>query len=302
MAERILPHWRSIMFVPALNQRFIDGAPSRGADCVQLDLEDAIPPDQKDAARANVGAAADALAAAGCDVIVRINRPWRMAIADIEASTRRSVAALTLPKVPAAGHVRVVRETLDDIERERGLPVGHTKLIAMIETAEALSRMEEIAHASDRVIGLIVGAEDLAVSMGMKPTHQSLLGPNLQAVAAARAAGRMPLGYVGSVADFSDLEAYRALIREARGLGFTGAFAIHPNQVPILNEEFSPSPEEVEAARSLIAAFEQGMREGRGAISHQGKMVDLPVVDQARAVLEAHDRFASRAAPNETGA
>lgn len=297
MAERTLPHWRSIMFVPVLNQRFVDGAPGRGADCIQLDLEDAIPPDQKEAARARVGAAADALAAAGCDVIVRINRPWRMAMADIEASTRDSVAALTLPKVPGPGHIRVVCETLDEIERERGLPVGHTRLIAMIETAEALSRMEEIGRASERIVGLIVGAEDLAVSMGMKPTHRSLLVPNVQAVAAARAAGCMPLGYVGSVADFSDLDAYRALIREARGLGFTGAFAIHPNQVPVLNEEFSPSPEEVEDARSLIATFEQGLREGRGAISHRGRMVDLPVVDQARAVLDAHGRFASRAAP-----
>ncbi len=293
MAERDLPHWRSILFVPVLNERFVAGAPSRGADCIQLDLEDAIPPDQKEAARQKVGEVADALAGAGCDVIVRINRPWRMALADVAASLRASVKALTLPKVPSAGHVLALCEVLDEIERERGMPLGHTRLIVMIETAEALSRMEEITRASDRIIGLIVGAEDLAVSMGMRPKHQSLLVPNVQAVAAARAAGCMPLGFVGSVAGYSDLDSYRDLIREARDLGFTGAFAIHPNQVAVLNSEFSPSEAEVAAARALIEAFETGMREGRGAISYNGKMVDLPVVDQARAVLAAHARFAS---------
>lgn len=293
MAERNLPHWRSILFVPVLNERFVSGAPRRGADCIQLDLEDAIPPDQKEAARSKVGEVADQLSAAGCDVIVRINRPWRMALADIAAAVRPNVHALTLPKVPGAGHVHALCEVLEDIEREHGMAPGHTKLIVMIETAEALSRMEEIARASDRIIGIIVGAEDLAVSMGMRPSHLSLLVPNVQAVAAARAAGCMPLGFIGSVAGYSDLDGYRALIREARELGFTGAFAIHPDQVPVLNQEFAPALEEVEAARALIATFEQGMREGRGAISHLGKMVDLPVVEQARAVLAAHDRFAS---------
>ncbi len=288
-----LPNWRSILFVPALNERFIAGAATRGADCIQLDLEDAIPPQQKRQARETVANVADRLSSEGCDIIVRINRPWRMAVADIEASVRASVCALTLPKVPHAGHIGSICELIDEVEREQGLAAGHTGLIVMIETAAALFRMDEIARASDRVIGLIVGAEDLAVSMGMHPTHQSLFVPNVQLVAAARAAGRMPLGFVGSVAGYSDPDGYRALIREARALGFTGAFAIHPSQVPILNAEFAPSPEEVKDARDLIATFEQGMSEGRGAISHKGKMVDLPVVEQARAILAAHTRFSS---------
>ncbi len=293
MPDRNLPNWRSILFVPVLNEKFVAGAPNRDADCIQLDLEDAIPPDQKQQARDHVAGVADRLADAGCDVIVRINRPWCMAMADMQACVRPSVLALTLPKVPGPGHVRAIAETLDEIEQNMGLENGHTRLIAMVETAEALSQMEQIARASDRVIGLIVGAEDLAVSMGMKPTHQSLLLPNLQAVAAARAAGCMPLGFVGSVADYSDMAAYGELISEARSLGFTGAFAIHPSQVPVLNKQFAPSQEEVDAARALIASFEQGIKEGRGAISHNGKMVDLPVVEQAQAILSAHEQFAS---------
>lgn len=293
-----LPLWRSILFVPVLNDKFLKGAAQRGADCIQLDLEDAIPPDQKADARLKVGEAADVLVEDGCDVIVRINRSFRLAVPDIEASVRPSVSALTLPKVPNAAHVCSLAEIADEIERERGMPVGHTRFIVMIETAEALEQMTEIAQASPRVVGLIVGAEDLAVSMGMAPTHQALLVPNVRAVAAARTAGCLPLGFVGSVAGYSDLDGYRALIREARSLGFEGAFAIHPDQVDILNREFSPSDEEIDHATRLVAAFEAALAEGRGAVSFGGKMIDLPVVDRAKAILAAGDRIAEMAQKN----
>lgn len=293
--SRDLPPWRSILFVPVLNERFLEGAPRRGADCIQLDLEDAIPPDQKAEAREKVGAAADRLAAAGCDVVVRINRPFRQAVADIEASVRDTVRALTLPKMASAAQIHCFIEVIEEVERERGLPVGHTGLIAMVETADALERIVEIAAASPRVLGVIIGAEDLAVSMGMSPSHQALLVPSVRLVAAARAAGCLPLGFVGSIAGYSDLGEYRELIREARGLGFTGAFAIHPAQVPILNEEFSPSPEEVAHANGLIAAFEAALAQGKGAVSYQGKMVDLPVVERARGVLAAAARYGDEA-------
>lgn len=295
MTENSLPFWRSILFVPVLTEKFIQGAPKRGADCIQLDLEDAIPPDQKQDARKALPEVADRLAEQGCDVIVRINRPFRMAIPDIEASVRQSVMALTLPKVPSAEHVLSLIEVIEEVEREQGLEDGHTKLIVMIETAEGLLRINEIAAAHARVIGIIVGPEDLAVSMGMKPTHRSLMTPNVQAVAAAKAAGCMPLGFVGSIAGFSDLESYRNVIQEARELGFMGAFAIHPNQVGILNEEFAPSLSEVEQARALVDTFEKAMADGRGAAQFEGKMIDLPVVEQAKAILEADRKVREKA-------
>lgn len=296
-----LPLWRSILFVPVLNDKFLQGAPKRGADCIQLDLEDAIPPDQKDAARLKIAEAADSLVANGCDVIVRINRSYRLAVPDIEASVRGSVRALTLPKVPNAAHVQSIAEIVEEVEREQGLAIGHTRFVVMIETAQALAHMAEIAQASPRVVGVIVGAEDLAVSMGMDPTHQALLVPNVGAVAAARAAGCLPLGFVGSVAGYSDLEEYRTLIREARGLGFAGAFAIHPDQVDILNQEFSPSEDEIDHATQLVAAFEAALAQGRGAVSFGGKMIDLPVVERAKSVLAARDRIAEIAQSRSVG-
>ena len=288
---RPLPIWRSFLFVPVLNDRFVRGAPSRGADCIQLDLEDAIPVERKEQARVRLPEVADALAAQGCEVIVRINRSWRLALPDMEAAVRRSILALTLPKVPNAEHIQTVVEVVGELERERGLQEGHTGLIAMIETAEGLQRIDAIARADPRLIGIIVGAEDLAVSMGMRPTHKSLMFPNVRAVAAARAAGCLPIGFVGSVVGYSDLEAYRAIVREARELGFVGGFAIHPDQVGILNEEFSPSSDEVEEACAVIESFEKAVREGRGAVSLHGRMVDLPVVERARAVVRAHERI-----------
>jgi len=289
--SRPLPAWRSILFVPVLNDRFVEGAPSRGADCIQLDLEDAIPPDRKEDARARVGDVADRLAAAGGEVIVRINRPFRQAIPDIESSVRRSVMALTLPKVPDAGHVRSLVEVIEEVERERRLPQGHTGLVVMIETADALERMTEIAAASSRVVGMIIGAEDLAVSMGMQPTHLSLLVPSMRLVGAARAAGCLPLGFVGSIAGYADLTEYSSLIDEARSLGFTGAFAIHPAQVPVLNDGFAPSEDEIRHARALIETFEAATARGEGAVAFEGKMVDLPVVERARAILAAARRY-----------
>ena len=295
MSRPALPVWRSMLFVPVTNERFVEGAPRRGADVIQLDLEDSIPADRKAEARGKVADVAARLVAQGLDVIVRVNRPWRMALADVEASVSAAVTGLNLPKVPNAAHVRAIAEILDELEAERGLPNGHTRLMVMIETAEGLLNINEIAAASPRVVGLTVGAEDLALSMGMEPVEDALYVPNVQAVAAARAAGILPIGYIGTVAQFADREAFRRTAERARALGFAGGFAIHPDQVPILNAAFSPKAEEVAAAEALIAAYEIAQREGRGAFTHKGAMVDQPVVDRARAVLNRHRAIGARA-------
>jgi citrate lyase subunit beta / citryl-CoA lyase len=296
MSRPPLPLWRSMLFVPVLNQRFIDGAPQRGADAIQLDLEDSIPADFKDQARQAVAAAAGALCVQGVDVVVRINRPWRLAIRDLEASVSANVTAINLPKVPNAAHVRAVAEILDELEAEAGLTPGHTRLVLMVETAEGLLNLNDIATASPRTVALTIGAEDLALSMGMEPEPDALYLPNVQVVAAARAAGILPIGYVGTVAHFADQKAFADTARRARRLGFAGGFCIHPDQVPILNAAFSPSDAEAEAARDLIAVYDAAAREGRGAITYDGQMIDQPVADRARALLERHRAAGERAA------
>jgi citrate lyase subunit beta/citryl-CoA lyase len=283
--SRELPVWRSILFVPATSDRFVDSALRQPADALQIDLEDSVGPAQKDEARARVAAIADRFAAAGRDAIVRVNRPWRMLVRDLEASVRPSVLAVALPKVPDASFVRAVAEVLGELEHERGLPDGHTRIVTMIEDAQGLSEIDAIAAAHGRVVGQIVGAEDLAVSMGTAVDDDALYVPCVSNVRAARRAGILPLGFVGSVADYRDADAFRARIVRARRLGFEGTFCIHPSQVPIVNEGFAPAPAEVARARALVEAFERESAAGRAAFAFEGRMVDLPVVAQARALI-----------------
>ena len=283
-----LPLWRSIMFVPAVSDRFVESAFKVPADVLQIDLEDSVGPLQKDEARARAGGIADRFAAAGRNVSVRVNRPWRMLVRDLEASVRESVLAIALPKVPDASFVQSVAEVLAELEREQGLPIGHTRIITMVEDAEGLANMNEIAAAHTRVVGQIVGAEDLAVSMRMGVEDDSLYVPNVMNVTACRRAGVMPVGFIGSVADFKDQDAFRVRIVRARKLGFESAFCVHPAQVGIINQEFAPSAAEVEYATGMLAEFEREVKNGRAAFTYKGRMVDLPVVDQARQVLARH--------------
>lgn len=295
---RELPVWRSILFVPAVSDRFVESALKGDADALQIDLEDSVGPAQKDEARARVAAIADRFAAAGREVTVRVNRPWRMLVRDLEATVRASVSAIAMPKVPDASFVRELAGVLAELERERGLPVGHTRVITMVEDAEGLAHLDAIAAAHSRVVGQIIGGEDLSVSLGSSVDDDAMYVPNVDNVRAARRAGVLPIGFVGSVADYRDIDAYRARIVRARRLGFLGAFCIHPSQVAICNEGFSPDPAEVVAAREMLEAFEREIGAGRAAFAWKGRMVDLPIVDRARAVLarqRAIDAKATRA-------
>lgn len=288
------PLWRSMLFVPVTVERFVAGAAKRGADAIILDLEDSIPPAEKERARNLIVAAATTVSAAGADVIVRVNRPWRLLVRDLEAAIGPGVGALMLPKIESADHLRLIAETVDEIEAERGVPHGHTRLIAMLETPGSIFRAETIAAAHPRLTGITVGAEDLALSVGMAPEAEALFVPKQLAVFAARAAGIQPLGFLGTVADFADLDSFRQTIRRSRKLGFTGASVIHPSQVAILNEEFSPQPDEVDRARRMVAAYDEATKTGKGAIAFDGKMIDIPVVRRAQTLLDHHHAITSR--------
>ena len=292
----ILPLWRSMLFVPVTVPKFVAGAAGRGADALILDLEDSVPLAEKERGRTLLQEAATTVAVNGADVVVRINRPWRIALRDIEAAVSPRVQALMLTKVESADHVRMVAELVDELEAERGMARGATKLVALIETAGAFFRLEEIARAHRRLVGLSIGAEDFALAVGMLPEAEGLFYPKQQMIIAARAAGILPLGFIGTVADFRDLEAFRATIRRSRRLGFAGASCIHPSQVAILNEEYRPSSEEVAAAERALAAYDKATSAGIGAIELDGKMVDVPVVERARQLLARHRAVLAREA------
>ncbi|HEX3863095.1 MAG TPA: CoA ester lyase [Stellaceae bacterium] len=297
-----LPVWRSMLFVPVTAQRFVDGAARRGADAIILDLEDAVAASEKDRARTLVPEAARIVSRGGADVVVRLNRPMRMTVRDLEAVIGPGVTAVSLPKAESPEHVQLVAEIIDELEAERGIPIGTTKMLAMVETASAFFRIAEIAKASPRLVGLNLGAEDFALSAGMLPEAEGLFMPKQMAILAAKAAGIMPLGFVGTVAEFHDLDGFRETIRRSRRLGFLGASVIHPSQVAILNEEFRPDAAEVDHARRAVAAYDKALAEGVGAVTLDGKMIDVPVVERAKILLRREEAIVAREARKQAAA
>ncbi len=288
------PVWRSMLFVPANMPDFIAKAHLRGADAIILDLEDSIPLAEKAAARQGLADAAGSVAARGADVVVRINASLRLAAADLEAVVGAGVRAICVPKVSGASQLQWISQSVAELEIEHGLSSGEIGLIALIESTAALERVREIAGSTPRLVAMTLGSEDFSASAGMVPEADSLLFPSQQLVFAARAAGILPLGFIGSIGQYSDLDAFRDTIARSYRLGLRGGFCIHPDQVPIMNAGFAPSPEDVAAAAGAVAAYEQALAEGRGAAQYRGAMIDAPVVARAREILASHEKISSR--------
>ena len=292
--DQRLPLWRSMLFVPANVPKFLEKAHQRGADAIILDLEDSVPLAEKASARRHLGTAAGRVSAGGADVVVRINASLRLAAADLEAAINAGVRAICVPKVSGASQLQWISDCMAELELERGLPTGHTRLIALIESTAALARVAQIAASTPRLVAITLGPEDFSASAGMVPDADGLLFPNQQIVFAARSAGLLPLGFVGSIGEYGDLEAFRETIRRSRRLGLRGGFCIHPDQVQVMNEEFAPSREEVAAARGLVEAYEQALRANRGSAEYEGRMIDAPVVARAREILASHEKIRAR--------
>ena len=286
------PVWRSMLYVPATSQKFIEKAHERGADAIKIDLEDAVAPQEKETARKLVKGAAKLVARGSADILVRINRPVRMAVADIEASIWPEVCGLVLPKVESADQIDFLCEIITELEEERGLEIGHTRLMVLIETPRGYSNVRSIASSTRRLSAIALGQEDFSAEMGMlEPDGMSLLSYYQTVQVAAREAGILPIGYPGSIAEFTDLELFRSNAMIARSLGFDGGACIHPRQVPILNEAFTPTESEIDRAEAMVRAYDEAMAAGDGAVAFEGKMIDVPVVARAQRILDIRDRI-----------
>ena len=288
------PVWRSLLFVPANNPKFIDKAHTRGADGIILDLEDSVPDAELDRARAGLRDAAASVARHGADVLVRINNPDAQCIEDIQAAVFDGIAAIMLPKARSPMHVQSVSEAIAEREHTEGLTVGTVRLVPMIETAAAYFQAPEIGVADPRNVAMNLGGEDFAADVGMSPDAETLAMPKQQIVIAARAAGLMPLGLMGTVADFQDLDGIRVAAETARRFGVEGASCVHPSNVPILNDAFSPDADDVAHAERVVEAYASATAKGSGAITVDGKMIDVPVVQRAEKLLARWARIKAR--------
>jgi citrate lyase subunit beta/citryl-CoA lyase len=282
---------RTLLFVPTLEQRFVDKAHARGAGAIILDLEDAVAVEHKLEARQKVTTVAGQLHAKGLTVLVRVNHG---SFDDIKAAVSPFVAALVLPKVDSASEIHAASEVLAAQEKNLGLPVGHTRLLVLIETPLAVCNVFEIALAHERISGLILGSEDLALGLSVAPSPDSLRYSAERLVMASRAAGKVPLGVPGSLATIKEADQFASVVALARRIGMAGTVCIHPNQVAIVQHAYAPDSQAVAEAQSILQAFEHMEREGKGAVSHEGKMLDAPIIERARKLIAEADHYRSQ--------
>ena len=308
---------RSELAVPGSNTRFLEKAAESAADAVFLDLEDAVAPDDKDQARKNVIEAINDLDWGTKTVSVRINAPdthymYRDVVDLMEQASER-LDLIMLPKCDNGKDVYALDMMCTQIETAK----GRTKRVGfehIIETAQGLMNIDEIAAASPRNESLHFGVADFAASTrarttqigGPNPDYVVLTHPDengnrdthwgdmwhyaiVRMVVAARSHGLRPID--GPFGDFSDADGYRAQANRAAVLGCEGKCAIHPSQVDLANELFSPSDEEVAKAKEILAAMEEALKEGRGAVSLNGKLIDIASIKQAEALVATAERL-----------
>lgn len=291
MANRTFPEPRSILFVPADAERFIAKAGTRGADSIVLDLEDGVAASAKAAAREGLATNIARLRDSGAVVFVRVNNEPEVLADDVHAAVAGNAHGLVMPKVDSPEQLVALDARILEIERKLKRPPDDMAVIGLIESPVGICRAYEIAQSTPRLAALCLGSEDFAAAMSVEPSPEALSWPAHAVAVASVAAGIQPLGLPGSVAEFSDLGAYRDLVLRARRMGIRGATCIHPAQVTVLNEVFSPSDAELAEAEQLIAAFEAAVREGKGAIALKGRMVDEPIYQRARRLVQrARDR------------
>ena len=277
--------WRSLLFVPSNNERFISKALSRQADAIILDLEDSIVPAEKQTAREGCTDTIARLAGQGTDIMVRINAQLRLGIRDLEAIIQPALTAIVIPKVENAGALQALMDVIDELEQQRNMPRGSIHVIPVLESPNAVLNAREIAKASPRTVALAFGSEDYANAYGMVSCAETLFLPELQVAMAAKAEGLMALGLMDSIANISDPETFAHVAGRAARFGFEGAMCIHPVSVPVLNEAFTPSPDEVAQAERIVDAMQTALEQGQGVAQTDGKMIDAPVYERAKKIL-----------------
>ena len=282
---------RSVMTVPVIVQRFVEKAPEAAADVICLDLEDSVPPAEKEAARPLARAAVEALGGAHT-LYVRVNGYWTgLTDDDLAAVVRPGLDGVVLSKAESADAVRQLDDTLTHLEREHGIEAGHVAIAPLLETAKGIMEAYDICPASPRLSGAVFGAEDYATDMGVRRTEagaEILWARSLVAVA-CRAAGIAAIDTPDP--NYTDEAHLRREMTLAKSLGYTGKLCIHPFQVTIANEVFRPGAEEIAEARAIVEAFERdGLARGRAAIAVDGRMIDTPIYWRAKRLVDWVER------------
>jgi malyl-CoA/(S)-citramalyl-CoA lyase len=313
---------RSELAVPGSNPRMLEKAPDAGADIVFLDLEDAVAPDDKEQARANIIEALQTYDWSKCAVSIRMNGldthyAYRDLV-DIVETCGDKLDTILIPKVGSAADVYFVATLLSQIEAYKGYkPIN---IHVLIETAMGMANVEEIARACpERMEAMVFGVADYAASVrarttqigGANPDYGMLTDPDdsgarlyhwgdqwhyaiSRMAAACRAYGLRPID--GPFGDFSDPEGYKVAARRAAALGCEGKWAIHPSQIALANEVFTPTAKEVDRARRILVEMEKAAKAGKGAVSLEGRLIDAASIRMAENVVKQIEQIEARQA------
>ena len=278
---------RSLLFVPGNQPRMLERASGLKPDAFIPDMEDSVPIDEKANAREVTASYLAKLAAGGAPVIPRVNSlDTGLLDDDLEAVVGENIFGVSVGKIETPYDIATISGKLEVFEAKSRIKSGSVKLVPWIETAMAIVHLYEICKASPRIVAVAFGAEDFTNDMGIERTESEAetFFARTSIAVAARAADVVALDtpYFG----FRDPDGLRENSRTAKQYGFKGKFAIHPAQIDIINETFSPSAAEIEHARQVVEAFEEAASRGRGSTSLDGKVIDVPVVKRAQAVLE----------------
>ncbi len=297
MSQTFRPR-RSVLYMPSSNAKALEKAKTLACDGLILDLEDAVAPDAKPAAREAACAAARSGAYGKREITIRVNgmdTQWHAD--DIKAASAAGPDAIVVPKVNSADEVRTLVAAME----AAGAP-EHTKLWAMVETPVAMLHCEEIARASDRLTVLVMGTNDLAKELFAEhvPGRQPLLTGLGLCLLAARAAGVSIID--GVYNNVKDADGFLAECVQGRQMGFDGKTLIHPGQIDPCNETFAPSQAQIDEAHAILAAWDEALAEGKGVATVNGRMIENLHVETARRVLDVDAAIKALAADVAGGA
>ncbi len=279
---------RSLLFVPGHRARFYEKLGEFRPDAVILDIEDAVPPAEKPVARRMIRERLGGPLLDGLAVFARVNAVGTPFFRDdVRGVVAEGLDGIFLPKVETADQLREANMILAQSELRVGLKLGSIRLVPILETVRGVLRAQELAGAAPRVLGVTFGAEDFTLDLGVERSSDGFESrfPRAWVALAARAAGVLALDTPWT--DIGDRDGLVRESREGRQLGYTGKPAIHPSQIPTINEVFAASAAELEHAQRVVQAYEAAVARGTGAINLDGKLIDVPMVERARRVLSS---------------
>ena len=284
--------FRSLLFVPGNRSDMLEKASTADTDILTPDMEDSVPDNEKSNARNLISEKLETLSGKGQSIVPRVNAlDTGLTFDDIRAVVSSNTYGISIGKIESSWDIKEVSKILSQIESEKSVESGSTKIIAWIESASAIVNVNSIASSSNRMLGIAFGGEDFTNDMGIQrsDTGIEILYPRSVVAVAAKAAGITAIDtpYV----NFRDNDGLEQEIKSVLPLGFKAKFAIHPGQLQSINNLFSPSEEAIEYAQKVIEVFEEAERNGSGATSLDGKMIDVPLVKRARNLLELANRM-----------